>query len=219
MGAGVREPRQEAEPVGPAPGATRGASLDDGVILRASRGDGQAWRILVEAYSGRLFALAHSRVRRADLAEEITQAVFATIAMKLTSGAYEERGRFESWLFRVAMNRVRDEMRRSRRRPDPVDPERLSEAPAPTGIVGGGVREEALDADELERLRSALGELADRDREVVELRHHGQMAFKQIAEVFGEPMGTVLARHHRALAKLRTILDRQASGTLGADHA
>lgn len=48
--------------------------------------------------------------------------------------------------------------------------------------------------------------LSDADREVVELRHHGQMAFKDIAELLSQPVGTVLARHHRALRKLRDMI-------------
>ena len=43
-----------------------------------------------------------------ELAEEITQSVFVTVASKLVGGGYTEQGRFESWLFRVAMNRIRD---------------------------------------------------------------------------------------------------------------
>ena len=56
-------------------------------------------------------------------------------------------------------------------------------------------------------MRRAMGELGDSDREVIELRHHGQMSFKEMAEVLDEPMGTLLARHHRALKKLRGIMD------------
>src|SRR5690606_36079386 len=82
------------------------------VVHRASAGDQKAWAVLVRAYSGRVFALAKSRCRNEATAEEITQSVFATIATKLSSGHYAEQGKFEPWLFRVAMNRIRDEMRR-----------------------------------------------------------------------------------------------------------
>ena len=50
--------------------------------------------------------------------------------------------------------------------------------------------------------------LSPADREVIELRHHAQMGFKQMSEVLDEPLGTLLARHHRALRKLREILER-----------
>lgn len=53
-----------------------------------------------------------------------------------------------------------------------------------------------------QRLKRAM-DLSEADREIVELRHHGGLSFKQIADVLGEPMGTLLARHHRALKSSR----------------
>jgi DNA-directed RNA polymerase specialized sigma24 family protein len=52
------------------------------------------------------------------------------------------------------------------------------------------------------------------------MRHAAGMSYKQIADVLGEPLGTVLARQHRALKKLRTCMDSddylQNSGNKGA---
>lgn len=171
------------------------------VLVAAAAGDERAWQNLVHRYGRRVFALAKSRLRRVDLAEEITQSVFATVATKLRDGGYDEQGRFESWLFRIAMNRVRDEARRRARHAAPVDPETLGR------VQGNPEHEPVADANELGHLRSALQELSESDREMIELRHHAQMSFKQIADQLGEPMGTLLARHHRALRKLRSILE------------
>ena len=71
---------------------------------------------------------------------------------------------------------------------------------------------EAPDADEVVALRGALSQLGEADREIIDLRHVGGMSFKQMAEHLGEPLGTLLARHHRALAKLRAILVGEAGG-------
>ena len=60
-----------------------------------------------------------------------------------------------------------------------------------------------------QRLKRAMETLSDADREIVELRHHGGLSFKQIADVLGEPMGTLLARHHRALKKLKEMMEGQ----------
>ena len=82
-------------------------------LTAASKGDHDAWRRLIDAYSGRVYGLIFSRCRNSELAEEITQATFAKVVSKL--GDYQEQGRFESWLFRIAMNQFRDELRRSKR--------------------------------------------------------------------------------------------------------
>ena len=62
-------------------------------------------------------------------------------------------------------------------------------------------------------LRAAMERLGDADREVVELRHHAGMGFKEIAALLGQPLGTVLARHHRALGKLREMMGSGESDT------
>lgn len=173
------------------------------VVARAAAGDERAWETLVSVYSRRVYAMAQSRLRRPDLAEEITQSVFVTIATKLRDDAYAEQGRFEAWLFRVTMNRVRDAARRMKRQAVAMEPSAI----AAMGAEASG----ADDPVDLAALRAAVGTLGEADREVIELRHHGQLGFKEIAEMLGEPLGTVLARHHRALKKLRGLLERQDS--------
>ncbi len=177
------------------------------LLARASAGDGDAWREVLERYGPRVFALVRSRCHSAELAEEITQSVFVTIATKMTSGQYAECGRFESWLFRVAMNRVRDEARRARRQAVPVAPEALGPLAGPdgTGMARGSDTDPAL-----ERLREAIGSLNPQDQEIIHLRHHAQLSFRQIADLLDEPLGTLLARHHRALKKLRAMLSSDA---------
>jgi RNA polymerase sigma-70 factor, ECF subfamily len=175
-----------------------------GLLTAAARGDERAWRELIHRYGRRVYALAKSRCQRPELAEEVTQSVFATVAAKLGRGGYTEQGKFEPWLFRVAMNRIRDEVRRSGRQAEATDPAEFGrfEARAAGGAGANGTETGAA----LERLRGAMRQLPDADREIVELRHHGGMSFKDMADLLDEPMGTLLARHHRALRKLKALM-------------
>ena len=117
--------------------------------------------------------------------------------------------RFESWLFRVTMNRVRDEVRRVRRQPFVSDPgEALAREPERRSAGGSGGDQTGA---ELPALRAAMEALNESDREVVELRHHAGLSFKQMSDLLDEPVGTLLARHHRALRKLREIIESSAS--------
>ena len=183
----------------------------EALLARAAHGDEQAWRELLGLYTRRVYAMARSRLGRDDLAEEITQSVFATVATKMTGGGYAEQGRFESWLFRITMNRVRDEIRRSKHRPEAMDLAEFSLAE-----THDGVRADGVDAEDLLALRNAIATLGETDREIIELRHHAQMSFKQISSLLDVPMGTILARHHRALAKLRSELEAGQSEKSGS---
>jgi RNA polymerase sigma-70 factor (ECF subfamily) len=171
-------------------------------LARAARGDAAAWRLLVEEYSGRVYGLLRSQGADPELAEEIAQSTFATVAEKLAG--YEDTGRFESWLFRIAMNRLRDDARRRRRHAVPVGEGEVLEGMAGAAPEPGAGR---AAPEEIAALRRAIARLSEGDREVIDLRHVAGMSFKQMAAHLGEPLGTLLARHHRALAKLRSILE------------
>lgn len=177
------------------------STLQENLQLAAD-GDEEAWRYLVEAYSHRVFGLIRAQCGNNELAEEITQSTFCTVVMKI--GQYTEVGRFEAWLFRIAMNRLRDEMRRRKRQAKPIADEVLT-------VLAGGInpddeKQNEADSDQLASLREAMVKLSESDLKVIHLRHYGGLSFAQIAQVLGDPIGTVLARQHRALKKLRELI-------------
>ena len=174
------------------------------LLSQAAEGDERAWRDLVAAYSGRVFGLIRAQCGDGELAEEITQSTFCTIAAKI--GSYTEVGRFEPWIFRIAMNRLRDEMRRRKRQARPVGEEAL------VGLAGTADvprPEEAFDEEHLADLRQAMSRLSAADQRIIHLRPYAGLSFRQIAEVLDQPLGTVLARQHRALKKLRELMGSQ----------
>lgn len=179
----------------------------DQMLAAAAAGDPQAWRSLVEAYSGRVYGLLYRQCGNADLAEEITQATFAKIVAKLVD--YNEQGRFEAWLFRIAVNRLRDELRRRKRQAVAMDFD-LTPPEALGSFADGPTPQQNMEHDErVVALRQAIEQLSEADREIIELRFTAELSFAQIAEVLEQPLGTVLARGHRALKKLRGMLNGQ----------
>jgi RNA polymerase sigma-70 factor (ECF subfamily) len=176
---------------------------------------------LVDLYADRVFGLLQKHCRDRDLAEELTQATFVRVVRKL--GDYRERGRFEPWLFRIAMNLLRDEMRRRKRQAIPTDMTgagRSADGEAATGwqsvqvkLASGAMPEQTtpfeqlVQAEQVEQLKLAVEQLPEADREVLYLRHTAGLSFSDIAQTLEQPLGTVLARGHRALGKLRKMLE------------
>ncbi|MSR40354.1 MAG: sigma-70 family RNA polymerase sigma factor [Phycisphaerales bacterium] len=183
----------------------QGAALER-VLRDAVAGDARAWEQLVASFAPRIHGLVRAHVTDTDLAMEIVQSTFTTVATKLAG--YVESGRFEPWIFRIAMNRLRDELRRRKRHAKPMDQNFFEGARKVGGSdaveVAGAAMDRAITAD---RLQAALAQLNETDREIVDLRHFGGMSFKELTEHFKEPLGTLLARHHRALRKLRGLLE------------
>ncbi|MEM1211793.1 MAG: RNA polymerase sigma factor [Planctomycetota bacterium] len=195
-------------------------------LRAAAGGDAQAWRAVVEAYSGRVFGLLLQRCKDRELAEELTQDTFVKLVIQLRSdGGYEERGRFEPWLFRIAMNKLRDEMRRRGRQASSMDMSpggARDEAASGWAAAQAGGRVEGFGPkasadpsaivegrEEVDRLRDAIAGLPEADQEVLTLRHTAGLSFAEIAETLGQPLGTVLARAHRAVGKLRKVMEAE----------
>lgn len=177
------------------------------ILRRAGEGDEDAWREVIDAYGSRVYALLFSRCRNAELAEELTQSTFCTVVTKLSG--YVELGKFEPWLFRIAMNRLRDEMRRRGRHAVNVANDTLSVmdvSPREGGGHQGQPQGSQEQVEQAEALREAVAELPEADQEVLHLRHISGLSFKQIAEVLQQPLGTVLARHFRAFKRLKGML-------------
>jgi len=200
------------------------------LVAAATRGEPTAWRELIHRYSRRVFALLVRQCGDHDLADELTQTTFIKVAERLrptaaqegaTAGTndgatpgYRESGRFEAWLFRIAMNQLRDEMRRRKRQANPVD---FTAAP-PEALGGSPANGQATQPDQplltAERdaaLHAALAQLSDPERELLAMRYSAELTYPQIAEALDQPLGTVLARGHRALKKLKALLDGAAA--------
>jgi RNA polymerase sigma-70 factor (ECF subfamily) len=172
------------------------------LLEQAAAGDDQAWATIVSQLGPRVHGLIAANTRDDELAQEITQIVFCTIAQKIND--YVEQGRFESWVFRIAMNKLRDEMRRRGRQARPV-----GEVGFPASQRSGREDRAAynkVDPDTAATLWDAVRDLAPQDQEILHLRHVAGLGFKEIADLLDAPVGTLLARHFRAVRRLREQL-------------
>jgi len=186
-------------------------------LKQAAAGEEQAWRDLVHGYSVRVYGLLVRQCGDRELAEELTQATFVRVFRRLAD--YQELGRFEPWLFRIATNLLRDELRRRQRQATPVSAGGENHRSDRTGgethpemaqlaSPQQGPLEQLEKAEQLQRLREMVDQMSEADREILHLRHTAGLSFPQIAETLEQPLGTVLARAHRALGKLRKMMGR-----------
>jgi RNA polymerase sigma-70 factor (ECF subfamily) len=109
-----------------------------------------------------------------------------------------------AWIFRVGMNTARDLQRSAwsrKSRPLPED-----ELMMP-GIVDDRAGRSLEDQEALDRLRLAITELRQDEKEVFLLRQNGELTYEQIAEIRSAPVGTVKTQMRTALIKLRKVLN------------
>jgi RNA polymerase sigma-70 factor (ECF subfamily) len=184
------------------------------LIERARNGHADAFDALVDLYANRLFGFLYRLTGSRTDAEDLLQELFVRVVRMLPR--YEHRGALEGWLFRIATNLVRDHFRRVQR----IPPTLSIHAELNTGTAeSGGSPPQHVDRgaepperamqvrEDADALQIALAQLPTAEREVVMLRHFSDMSFADIAEAMDTPLGTALARGHRGLAKLRSLME------------
>ncbi len=191
--------------------------LDD-LLERARRQDPEALGALAQAYGARVFGLLYRLTGSRESAEDFAQETFLRVVR--TIDRYEHRGRFESWLFRIAANLVRDRARRAETRKVVGTGHSGEES---DDILAQEADPRAVDPDfglrmseQIDELQEGLSRLPDIEREVLMMRHFSEMTFKEIAAATDAPLGTTLARAHRALRKLRQWMDPQGCQATGS---
>jgi RNA polymerase sigma-70 factor, ECF subfamily len=181
------------------------------LLVRCQAGEHAAWDALVDAYWLRLYGYALRATNNAELAQDLVQETFLRIVRRLSR--YDDQGKFEAWLFRILVNLVRDHGRDLSRHPTQstvmeVDGERIELTDELSGKVPPPFDPLFLQ-ENVDALQAALMKLSEGDRQILLLRHFADMPFKDIARTLNCPIGTVLARAHRALAKLRGLMETQ----------
>lgn len=178
---------------------------DQELIVRYLRGDEECFSELISRHERKIFTSIYLLVKDRDLANDIFQDTFIKVINTLRSGSYNEEGKFLSWVLRIAHNLVIDHFRREKRMPTLHDTEEYNIFDV-IGLTDENV-EDKLVRDQIHQMvRRLVEELPLDQREVVIMRHYGNMSFKEIAEHTNVSINTSLGRMRYALINLRKII-------------
>jgi RNA polymerase sigma-70 factor (ECF subfamily) len=186
----------------------QGATGDsDALLVRRTRaGDTRAFGILVERYMRRAYYAALGLVGSSEDALDLSQEAFVR-AFRARHTIDPDRP-FYAWLYqiirRLCFNHTRD--RRTRRRGIEAAGDWLVEQA--TSRTAGMRPDRALEqAEAKRRVAAALESLSDRDREVLVLKEFEGLRYREIAEILGVPIGTVMSRLYSARRRLAAALE------------
>lgn len=171
-----------------------GTDADDGLVRRCLRGESAAFRPLVEKYEGPLFRLAMRILGNREDASDAVQSAFVKAFQALET--FDCRHRFFSWLYRIAMNECLNAARARR-----------SSVQLDESFPDGRMERDPVDqAETRQRVRTALLQLPKEWREVIVLRHFGELTYTELAEALGIPESTVKSRLYAARQRLGELL-------------
>jgi len=177
---------------------------DWGMIEACQRGEYDAFRALFEAYQDRVYSIALRYSGDPAAAMDIAQDTFLKLLSSI--GEFRAESSFESWLYRIVVNRCLDQQRKGRRIAQFFE-ELLDVATAPDeSVLNKILRDET--AGDVQRI---VAQLPPEQRIVVILRYTEGLGYEEIAQILGCSAGTVASRLNRA----HKVLERKLAHLRG----
>ena len=177
---------------------------DTQLIHQFRDGNSRSLEVLVHRYKNKVFSSILFMVKDKYLAEDIFQEVFIRVIDTLRNNRYIEEGKFLPWMMRIAHNLCIDHFRKIKQSPfirigddrDCFDMLNIYERPSDVKVMQGEL---------YDQLKTILNKLPEEQREVIVLRHFGDLSFKEIASMTNCSVNTALGRMRYGLINMRKM--------------
>jgi RNA polymerase sigma-70 factor (ECF subfamily) len=189
------------------PGNEPGGVPDEELVRRTLAGDQESFGTLVARYQDRLVSFLYRMLRDLDTAHDLAQEVFVRVYQALDR--YDPQFKFSTWTFRVAHNLGIDELRRRKVRWVPLQrPESDEDGPRERELPGTGPTpyQELRNRQRGDAIHDAIERLPPDYRELILLRHMGELSYEEIAQLKKMPLGTVKNKLFRGRQMLKDRL-------------
>lgn len=164
------------------------------VVKNAQKGNEVSQGELYELYVDRIYRFVYLRTNHKQTAEDLTSDIFFKVFRAINSFD-SEKGNFTSWIYTIARNKIIDHYRAGK---ETVDLEAIAEMPSSTSIP-----EETENRMILEKVKSALKELSEKDQEIIILRVWDGLSHREIAELVSSSEAAVKVAYLRAMRRLQ----------------
>lgn len=181
------------------------ATSDQDLIHQYINGHEASLEELIRRHKAKIYTSIYLLVKDSYLAEDIFQDTFIKVIHTLKAGKYNEEGKFLPWVIRIAHNLVIDHFRKEKR------------TPLVTTVEGFDIfevlkfydesTEDRIIREQTHRdLRGLIHLLPSEQKEVLIMRHYGELSFKEISDITGVSINTALGRMRYALNNLRKMM-------------
>lgn len=182
---------------------------DDALVALYSKGNNQAFDILLERYKDKLYSYIYFSVRNEELAEDVFQETFVKAIVTIQQGRYTENGKFAAWLTRIAHNLIIDLFRQEKNENVVSNDETEVDLFNNIKLSDDTIETKLVNEQVLSDVRRLVDFLPDNQREVVYMRFYQDLSFKEISEITGVSINTALGRMRYALLNLRRMAEEK----------
>ena len=177
---------------------------DEDLMRRCREGDMSAFELIVLRYKDAIFNFIYHFVADYHRAQDISQETFLRVLRNVDR--YRPRNSFKTWLYRIAANLCKNELRdRNRRKTMSLDdPSMDIESLSSDQYVSP---DKAYEQEEMRRLvKNAVGALPEDQRMAIIMREYQDLNYEEIASALNCSLGAVKSRIHRARQNIRRML-------------
>lgn len=175
---------------------------DSELIAQYRNGSDAAFDLLVDRYQNKMYTTIFLIVKDQKIAEDLLQDVFMKVVKTLNSDKYNEEGKFQPWVMRIAHNLAIDYFRKAKRYPT-IMMEDGSNIFNSLSFAEENIEDQQVREDNIELVKRLIDELPETQKEVLIMRHYLDMSFQEIADRTGVSINTALGRMRYALIHLR----------------
>ncbi len=160
---------------------------------------------LITRHKSKIYTSIYLLVKDEYLAEDIFQDTFIKVIKTLKAGRYNEEGKFLPWVLRIGHNLVIDHFRKQKRSPIITNTEGFDIFDV-LGIYDESVEDKIVKEQTYNDLKTLIHLLPSEQKEVLIMRHYGDLSFKEIADLTDVSINTALGRMRYALNNLRKMI-------------
>ena len=157
----------------------------------------------VYQYGDALFSWAISKTKNKELSEDLVQETY--IAALKSFESFENRSQPKTWLISILNNKIIDHFRKEKRSPviTNVDGFDIFDV---LGIHDESMEDKMIKEQNFDDLKTLIHLLPSEQKEVLIMRHYGDLSFKEIADLTNVSINTALGRMRYALSNLRKMI-------------
>jgi len=180
--------------------------LDQELVQAFIKGDQSAIEVLINRHRNKVYTYILLTIKNQQLAEDLFQETFIKVIQSLRNGKYRDDGRFLSWVIRISHNLIIDHFRKEKQMNSISNDETEIDLFNSKKLADQNIEEIIVENQIRSELRELINALPDDQREVVLLRHYGELSFKEIADQTDVSINTALGRMRYALINLRKMI-------------
>jgi RNA polymerase sigma-70 factor (ECF subfamily) len=181
---------------------------DKELVSEYIKGNQACFSVLMERHKSKVFSYIYMMVKDRAASEDLFQDVFIKVIHTLKTGKYNEEGKFLPWVMRISHNLVIDYFRKEKKMPkvgnsgkDDFDIFRVIR------ITDQNVEDRMIRDQAGQEVRQLINRLPKEQKEVLLMRHYGELSFNEIAEQTNVSINTALGRMRYALINMRKMME------------